>query len=192
MANRFAAFIYRTRGTYMFLALTISMIIKYLRQGTSSLALFIFSIVIMIVVQSLRMYTASYLWGRQAVSQPEADFLCTAGPYAYVRNPLYLGNFLIGIGLCLAINEWYAYVLFIISYAFVYSIIIPHEEKFLYEEFGDDYIEYKTHTRRFIPRLKAYKGKAETMPDYKAGILGEIHVPIFLIIISAVIYFFFV
>lgn len=149
-------------------------------------------LVIVVIVQTFRMYSASYLWGRQAVGKIEAEFLCTAGPYAYIRNPLYLGNFFIGIGLCIAINEWYAYAFFITSYAFVYSIVIPYEEKFLQEKFGATYAEYKTQTGRLLPRFKGYKSEEKVTPNYKAGILGEIHVPIILAIIFVSIYLLYV
>ena len=110
----------------MFVALAVSMVIKYYLSETTVFPLFLVGLLTMAVVQAFRMYAASYLWGRQAVSDVEADFLCTVGPFAYVRNPLYLGNFLIGLSLCIAINEWYAYALFILSYIFVYSIVIPY------------------------------------------------------------------
>jgi len=176
----------------MFIALAVSMVIKFYADGTTSVPFFIAGLLTMSIVQAFRIYAASYLWGRQAVAKAEADFLCTVGPYAYIRNPLYLGNFLIGLGLCIAINEWYAYTLFIVGYVFVYSVVIPYEERFLQEKFGDVYAEYKAHTRRLIPRLKGYKGGWKVIPNYKAGVLGEIHVPIILAIISLSIYLLFV
>lgn len=176
----------------MFIALAISIGIKFDFRGTTTLPLLVLGLFILVVVQAFRMYSASYLWGRQAVAQVEADFLCTSGPYAHVRNPLYLGNFLIGIGLCIAINEWYAYALFITSYAIVYFIVIPYEERFLKEKFGDVYTEYKAHTGRLLPRFNGYKGNMNVIPNYRAGILGEIHVPIILTIFLVVIYLLFV
>jgi len=192
MKDKFSAFVFRTRGLYMFIALAISIVIKSYSGGTTTLPFFIVGVIMMAVVQAFRMYAASYLWGRQAVVKVEADFLCTTGPYGYFRNPLYLGNFLIGIGLCIAIDEWYTYALFISSYVFVYSIVIPYEEKFLQEKFGDVYVEYKAHTGRLMPKLRGYKGSQKVIPNYKAGVLGEIHVPIFLAIMSLSIYLLFV
>ena len=176
----------------MFVALAVSTGIKYFLGGTTTLPLLILGLFVLAVVQAFRMYSASFLWGRQAVARVEADFLCTSGPYAYVRNPLYVGNFLIGIGLCIAINEWYAYVLFIVSYVAVYSIVIPYEERFLEEKFGDAYREYKANTGKLLPKLKGYKSGVNVTPNYRAGILGEIHVPIILAIFLFVIFLLFV
>lgn len=172
----------------MFIAVAVSAIIKFYQGGKTPLPFFIAGLIVIIIAQIFRAYAASYLWGRQAVSRPEADFLCASGPYAYLRHPFYLGNFFIGIGLCFAINEWYAYVLFILSYIFVYSIVIPYEEKFLEDKFGKRHLEYEAQTGRFIPKLKGYKSDTQIAPNYKAGIMGEIHVPIILAITLWVIY----
>lgn len=192
MYNKFSAFVFRTRGLYMFIALIVSMVLKFYLNGTTSLTFFIIGLIIMVIAQIFRMYAASHIWGRQTVSKLEADFLCTSGPYAYIRNPFYLCNFLIGIGLLIAINEWYAYALFIISYIFVYSIVISYEERFLQEKFGDVYAEYKAHTRSLIPRLKGYKGDMKVIPNYKVGILSEIHSPVILSIFFLFIYLLFI
>jgi len=176
----------------MFIAIAISMAIKFYSGGMTTMSFFSVAVALAVVTQIFRVYTASYLWGRQAVTQPEAEFLTTVGPYAYVRNPLYLGNFLIGIALCLALNEWYAYVSFIVGYIFVYSLVLPYEEMYLEKKFGRLYSEYKSHTGRLIPKLKGYKSGDGVTPDFLAGILGEIHVPLILGLIFLVIYLLFV
>ncbi len=176
----------------MFIAIAVSMAIKFYSGRSTTLPFFITAITLAVATQVFRVYVASYLWGRQAVAQPEAEFLATVGPYAYVRNPMYLGNFLIGLSLCLAINEWYTYALFILSYIFVYSLVIPYEERYLEEKFGEIYREYQSQTRRLIPKMNTFKDGSRVIPDYKAGILGELHVPIMLAVIFVTIYLLFV
>ncbi len=192
MKKKILAFVYKTRGIYMLIAISISMAIKYHSGGITTLPFFITGMILAAIAQIFRVYVASYLWGRQAVTEPEAEFLTTVGPYAYVRNPMYLGNFLIGLALCLAIREWYAFALFILSYIFVYSLVIPYEEEYLQNRFNEHYIEYKAHTGRLIPRLNAYKSGLKVIPNYKAGTLGEMHVPIFLVIYFILIYILFI
>lgn len=176
---------------YLLLALTASIILKFHSRARTSWPLLLAGMILALGAQAFRMYAASYLWGKQAVTEVRADFLCTSGPYAYMRNPLYLGNLIIGLSASIAINEWYAYVLFSLSWAFVYSIVIPYEERFLLAKWGDAYKEYIAHAGRLKPSLKVYKGKKEITPDYRAGILGEIHAPVVLIILFAVIYLLF-
>lgn len=176
----------------MFIAIAISMAIKFYSGRTTPLSIFIAGVSLAAVTQIFRVYVASYLWGRQAVGKPEAEFLATVGPYAYVRNPMYLGNLLIGISLSLAINEWYAYILFVLSYVFVYSLIIPYEETYLETKFKEKYAEYKASTKRLMPKLSKYKKGENVTPNYKAGVLGELHVPVFLTAFFVIIYLLFV
>lgn len=191
-SRKFASFIFRTRGIYLLLALALSMFLKYRAQGTTSLSLFLAGVTIALGTQVFRTYAAGYLWGRQAVAEVGADFLCTSGPYAHTRNPLYLGNLLIGMAASLAINEWHAFVLFAAAWLFVYSIVIPYEEEFLRQKFATQYEEYAAHTGRLFPRFPAYRGGGGTIPNYRAGVLGELHVPVFLAILFAVVFLLFV
>src|SRR5690606_39680062 len=55
------------------------------------------------------------------VSTVGADRLVTGGPYAFVRNPLYWGNVLIGLGYAHAANWWPAYLIFASLYVYIYS-----------------------------------------------------------------------
>lgn len=85
-------------------------------------------------------------------------YLITNGPFARVRNPLYVGNMLLyaGVGvMSMALFPWLliaACVWFYIQY----TLIVSKEEEYLAEQFGDDYAHYKSHVRRFLPRLTAY------------------------------------
>lgn len=192
MNERTQKLIFRTRGVYMFIALATAATIKIVSGGTTPFSLFATGVAIAAIAQVYRIWVAAYLGGKQAVAEVQADSLCTSGPYAYVRNPLYIGNFLIGIGLAMAINEWYAYALFALSYLFVYLAVIPYEENFLDRKFGAVYADYKAHTGRLIPKLPGYKKGRKTKPDYWAGFWGEVHVPIILAVLFAIAYWRFV
>src|SRR3990172_10584559 len=69
--------------------------------------------------------------------------LAQGGPYALTRNPLYLGNFLIGAGFSIMANNLLLLFLFLKIFTLVYIIIIKNEEKSLLEKFGDTYLTYK-------------------------------------------------
>ena len=87
-SRKFASFIFRSRGIYLLLALALSMFFKYRAQGNTPLPLFLAGVAIALGTQVFRTYAAGYLWGRQAVSEVGADFLCASGPCAHTRNPL--------------------------------------------------------------------------------------------------------
>lgn len=111
---------------------------------------------IVLVGESIRVWAAGHIQAYR-VYEVEAERLATTGPYAHVRNPLYWGNFLIGLGFSAAANWWPAYVLFAAVYACIYSVIIPLEERYLRERFGREYEEYAAHVRRLLPRLLPYR-----------------------------------
>jgi protein-S-isoprenylcysteine O-methyltransferase Ste14 len=87
-----------------------------------------------------------------SVGAPE---VVVAGPYAYTRNPLYIGNIMMytGVGIMAnALAPWLVIVTFI-YFAVQYSMIVSLEEEFLEKEFGDEYLQFKKVVPRFFPRL---------------------------------------
>jgi protein-S-isoprenylcysteine O-methyltransferase Ste14 len=77
------------------------------------------------------------------------------GPYALTRNPLYLGNLLITLGLCAIAHDPILAALAAILFAAQYRAIIAAEEAFLREKFGARFDEYASRVPRFWPRLRA-------------------------------------
>ena len=90
--------------------------------------------------------------GRYRGEAVGAERLATWGPYAFMRNPLYFGNGLIGLGWGLMAGPW-AVLLFLVSFFVLYGLlIVPHEESFLLSKFGDEYRDYRMRTGAFLPR----------------------------------------
>lgn len=78
--------------------------------------------------------------------------LVTYGPFAWSRNPLYNGNFLIWIGFAIISGVLWFVPIAILLFAVEYSLIVRFEEGVLESTFGAEYLEYKRHTPRWIPR----------------------------------------
>jgi protein-S-isoprenylcysteine O-methyltransferase Ste14 len=83
--------------------------------------------------------------------------LSTSGPYAHTRNPLYLGSFLIGVGVALASGRWEVLLLFGVFYALLYGVVIRAEARSLEERFGDRYARWARAVPLFFPRAAAYR-----------------------------------
>ncbi len=77
--------------------------------------------------------------------------LATSGPYAYTRNPLYLGSGLMGAGFAVAGNSWIMAVAFAVWFGLVYWPVMRSEEDFLCRQFGQAYRRYAEKTSLFFP-----------------------------------------
>lgn len=89
-------------------------------------------------------------------------YLITTGPFAHIRNPLYLGNMIMyaGIGvMSMALFPWLLLAAVVWFYV-QYSLIISREEEYLAAQFGAAYDEYRKHVPRFLPRLTPYRTTA--------------------------------
>ncbi len=104
-------------------------------------------------------------------------FLIISGPFAYVRNPLYVGNILIYLGLGIMSFALFPYlqIVAIIFFLVQYYFIVKEEEKYLREKFKEDYKDYCKHVPAFLPRLFPYKNFRVVQPPYnpKAGVRSE-------------------
>jgi protein-S-isoprenylcysteine O-methyltransferase Ste14 len=83
------------------------------------------------------------------------EALATTGPYAYTRNPLYLGSLLIGVGFAIAARSWWIGLALVVMFFAIYIPVIRGEEKFLREKFLD-FEEYVRNVPRMFPRFTPY------------------------------------
>jgi protein-S-isoprenylcysteine O-methyltransferase Ste14 len=81
--------------------------------------------------------------------------LTMSGPYAYVRNPLYFGSIVLGVGLAVAGNNWWIAVCLMVMFLAVYLPVIRAEESFLQARFPE-YGEYVSRVPRLLPRFRAF------------------------------------
>jgi protein-S-isoprenylcysteine O-methyltransferase Ste14 len=85
------------------------------------------------------------------------QILTTTGPYAYTRNPLYLGSFILIIAAAVAAHSWSAAVILIAYFALFYSFVMRREERELYQHHGEAFQEYARTVPLFFPRLAPAK-----------------------------------
>jgi protein-S-isoprenylcysteine O-methyltransferase Ste14 len=92
--------------------------------------------------------------------------LDTSGPYAFTRNPLYLGSFLIAIGFGVAAGVWWLAVIAIIFFLSIYLPVINVETSELESVIGEPYVVYSRNVPRFFPRLTPWK-KSDKSFDFQ-------------------------
>jgi protein-S-isoprenylcysteine O-methyltransferase Ste14 len=76
------------------------------------------------------------------------EALATSGPYAYTRNPLYLGSLLMGVGFAVAARSWWVGVILVVMFFAIYMPVIRDEENYLRQRFP----EFEEYARR-VPRM---------------------------------------
>ncbi len=81
--------------------------------------------------------------------------LTTSGPYAYTRNPLYLGSLIMAAGFAIAASNLWIVALMLLMFAVIYIPVIAGEERYLRQAFPD-YDDYARHVPRLLPRLTRY------------------------------------
>lgn len=89
----------------------------------------------------------------KAKTSLESKRLVAGGPYALVRNPMYLGTFLIGAGIILILFAWWVFFLFLAIFLAIYLLQVRREETILRKRFGAEYAEYCKNVPRFLPKL---------------------------------------
>lgn len=112
--------------------------------------------------EALRLWANSYV-GHVKVNRTQQwrgdakiGQLITAGPYAYVRHPLYLGTFLIGMGFCIVVdNVWMALVA-LGFFLLVYRHKMAKEEAILLDEWGETFERYQRAVPRWLPTGTRY------------------------------------
>jgi len=81
------------------------------------------------------------------------EVLATSGPYAYTRNPLYLGSIVMAGGFLIAARNWWIALIAFIIFFVIYLPVIRSEEAFLSSRFPE-YDEYTRNVPRFFPRIR--------------------------------------
>ncbi len=101
-------------------------------------------------------YVPQHTSGRNTKRQIASE-LNTSGIYSVVRHPLYLGNYLIGLGISLVQGVWWLPVIYSLAFWLYYERIMFAEEAFLGQKFGDDYRHWAATTPAFLPRFRQWR-----------------------------------
>jgi protein-S-isoprenylcysteine O-methyltransferase Ste14 len=87
--------------------------------------------------------------------------LATSGPYAFTRNPLYLGSVLLAAGFSVASHSWISTLLLAAYLAIFYPAVISREQNELERHYGAAFVEYMSHVPVFWPRLSPAMASTE-------------------------------
>jgi len=177
-------FLFRWRG-WIFVPLALFV----LWIGRPTPATFIIGLLVALLGEGLRIWGVGYAGTTTRGNAVIAPELVTDGPFAHVRNPLYLGNIISALGICfIAVGAmplaWSLPVLVLTAalYLGVYRLIIGHEERFLAATFGQPYELYCEMVPRLLPRLLSGR-QSPGVFKWKAISRGEIQTLVMLTLI---------
>lgn len=169
-------FVFRWRGYVLVPVATVVLLLCHPTWQS-----FLLGIAVALLGEGLRIWGVGYSGTTTREGHVIAPQLVTAGPYAFVRNPLYLGNFITAVGFYVVGAggiTWLMRVLLmclvLVSYVTVYGLIIPLEEEYLGRTFGQVYHDYKRAVPRVVPRLTPY-ARRQGRFDWKVIRTAEIH-----------------
>ena len=133
---------------------------------------------ITLIGELIRLWGVSYAGSEtRTTGAVGGTYLIISGPFAYVKNPLYLGNILMyfGFGVMSLALFPYLQILALIFFYFQYYLIIKREEGYLREQFGEEYEKYYKAVPKLIPTFFPYRNKKLEQPPFnlKAGLKSE-------------------
>jgi protein-S-isoprenylcysteine O-methyltransferase Ste14 len=112
--------------------------------------------------EAIRLWAVHHIGAISRTRSDRLGPLIATGPFAWVRNPLYLGNILLWLGFAVsAYLLWLAPVI-VVLLAFEYHAIVRWEETLLTERLGDSYRDYVQRVPRWLPRLDSDRSDAGT------------------------------
>ena len=142
-----------------FTPVPIALVIIYLSDP--SILYFIYGMPLILIGELIRINAVSYAGGITRTMNVGAPSLCTSGPYSRTRNPLYLGNMIIYLGIVLVAGGEYVFILegiVFLYFTFQYIMIISLEEETLKKLVGDEYISYMENVPRLFPKVTRWTG----------------------------------
>ncbi len=173
------------------LALALSRPQYPLGRGDLNLMFDVAGVVIVLLGQLLRVVTIGFEYivrgGRNR--RVYADDLVQGGMFALSRNPLYLGNVLIAVGLALIIHAPAFYLIVIPLTLLAYSATVAAEEAYLRKKFGTQYEDYCRRVNRWWPRLTLFRSSVSGMHfNWKRVLLKEYNTTFILVALMVCLY----
>ncbi|MDQ6925543.1 MAG: isoprenylcysteine carboxylmethyltransferase family protein, partial [Candidatus Eremiobacteraeota bacterium] len=172
MNQDFSSFVFGKRGAL--LALPAVVLAAFGKPSAFSIAS---GLPLAFAGEVVRMWAVGYSGVTTRGDTVTAPALVTAGPYAYVRNPLYVGNVLTAAGFALAFTgkNCAPVRVVLVSGALatmlgVYAVIVPHEEGYLRTTFGAAFDAYCERVPRVVPTLEPSEPQ---QGSYDPGVIGK-------------------
>ncbi len=170
MTKRIGEFLFSVRS---YTPIPLLLVVLILSQ-TSRLS-FLIGFPLILLGEALRLWGVAYAGEYTRARDVNIPQLVTDGPFAFIRHPLYVGNFFLVMGFCVVGWAWMpwmlvvAFVLFWVQYYFIIRV----EEGHLAEAFGEKYRSYRASVPKYIPWKGRFKGRTTMAPRWEMAWRNE-------------------
>lgn len=173
--------IYRWRGKLVALPLVVALFCTW-RENENHLSLWIVTAALFAVGLGIRLWSQQHIHYRLKIS----GHVTMTGPYALVRNPIYIGNTIICLALTIGSELlWMLPATFIVC-CIVYGLTVKYEELNLPEQFGQPYLDYVQRVPRWLPRFPKTPAPLTFVNEHLGkSLVAEAHTLIFLAAVAA-------
>lgn len=141
----------------VFVAVGVALVRPHTLWGAYQTWGYLGSLAVVLAGVGLRFWAAGSAGTHTHSAEIEGPQLATTGPYAYVRNPIYLGSMILGLGMIGLIGDGRLLPLYVVAFALLYAVIIPAEERFLAGRFDVAYAAYSAAVPRIVPRMRPWR-----------------------------------
>ena len=146
---------------------------RVLPLESASLLVTIAAIVLLIAAAALRVSGTAYLGASIVTSAAmQANTVMAAGPFRYLRNPLYLGSFLNELAVSILMPPSGAIFFVIVCFLQILRLILG-EEAYLTAQQGEPYLAYKARVPRLLPSLTPRVAASSVAPQWTTAFVSE-------------------
>ncbi len=161
----------------------IPLLIFLILDADPHLTPFLWGLGFMLAGEAIRMWGVAHAGGATRTRNVGAPDLVTSGPFAYTRNPLYMGNTLIYLGVVFLAGGHLLWIVIALGFcALQYGLIVSLEEETLERLFGFEYEFYRREVPRWKLRLTPWRWSLPRSPDWKDAWRNEKHTRVNLLI----------
>ncbi len=138
--------------------LPIAIAILFVRIGEAppSAFLLVAGVVVTLLGETLRMWGVHNIGVISRTRSDRLGPLIASGPFAILRNPLYVGNIALWVGFALAARLVWLAPLVLVLLGLEYHAIVRWEEQLLESRLGDAYRDYAARVNRWLPRVARF------------------------------------
>jgi protein-S-isoprenylcysteine O-methyltransferase Ste14 len=163
--------VYRWRGLLTALPVIFS-ILCFAGEYENDLVTWPLGVLLFLAGWALRMWAQKHLGYRLKIKR----IVTTSGPYALIRNPIYIANTLVILGAVVMSEVIWMIPVTLIWCAVTYSFVVRYEEARLAVKYGGEYLDYRAVVPRWVPRMASVIASAHFRSSPGQILLAELHV----------------